>query len=125
MYNLNDPSLTKNSFVLLILKYFYCFFRYSGGPAAKEETRTADGITRGSYSYIDGHGITQFANYISDPVNGFRVAATNLPVGPSAPAGPSAPVLAVGPAPVAVAAPITPLETPEVRGQIFLSLANH
>lgn len=40
-------------------------------------------MTRGGYSYIDANGITQTVNYISDPVNGFRVAATNLPVGPA------------------------------------------
>ncbi|KAJ9573635.1 hypothetical protein L9F63_008976, partial [Diploptera punctata] len=65
-------------------------YGYTGGPSAKTETRTADGITRGGYSYIDGHGLVQSASYVSDPVNGFRVAATNLPVGPSAPAAPAA-----------------------------------
>lgn len=51
--------------------------------SSKAESRTADGITRGGYSYIDANGILQTVHYISDPVNGFRVAATNLPVGPS------------------------------------------
>lgn len=83
-------------------KHHSIIFRHSGGPSAKEETRTADGITRGSYSYIDGHGLVQTTSYVSDPVNGFRVAATNLPVGPSSPAA----VVAAGPA--------GPLETPEV-----------
>lgn len=55
-------------------------YGYSGGPSEKAETRTADGITRGSYSYIDSYGLVQRASYVSDPVNGFRVAATNLPV---------------------------------------------
>ncbi|PNF16007.1 hypothetical protein B7P43_G04612 [Cryptotermes secundus] len=55
-------------------------YGYSGGPSAKAETKTADGVTRGSYSYIDSYGIVQSANYVSDPINGFRVAATNLPV---------------------------------------------
>ncbi|XP_069698857.1 uncharacterized protein [Periplaneta americana] len=32
-------------------------YGYSGGPSVKTETRTADGITRGGYSYIDGHGL--------------------------------------------------------------------
>ena len=41
--------------------------------------KTADGVTRGSYSYIDANGILQSVNYISDAM-GFRVAATNLPV---------------------------------------------
>jgi PKD repeat protein len=55
-------------------------YGYSGGPSAKAESKTADGITRGSYSYIDSNGIEQRASYVSDPVNGFRIAATNLPV---------------------------------------------
>lgn len=61
-------------------------YGYSGGPSAKAETKTADGITRGGYSYVDGHGIVQSANYVADPVNGFRVAATNIPVHVAAPA---------------------------------------
>lgn len=55
-------------------------YGYIGGQSAKVESKTADGITRGSYSYIDSNGIVQSASYVSDPVNGFRVAATNLPV---------------------------------------------
>ncbi|KAJ4451010.1 hypothetical protein ANN_02446 [Periplaneta americana] len=55
-------------------------YGYSGGPSAKAETKTADGVTRGGYSYLDSNGIVQSASYVSDPVNGFRVAATNLPV---------------------------------------------
>ena len=99
-------------------------YGYSGGPSAKQETRTADGITRGSYSYIDAHGLVQSASYVSDPINGFRVAATNIPQAPAAavvaPAVAAAPVLAapaiVSHTPV-VAHPggaVAPLETPEV-----------
>ncbi|XP_063237662.1 pupal cuticle protein G1A-like [Bacillus rossius redtenbacheri] len=61
-------------------------YGYSGDTSAKHETRTLDGITQGGYSYLDANGLVQSASYVSDPVNGFRVAATNLPVGPSAPA---------------------------------------
>lgn len=60
-------------------------YGYSGGPSAKVETKTLDGVTRGGYSYVDGNGIIQSASYVADDVNGFRVAATNIPVGPSAP----------------------------------------
>jgi len=35
-------------------------YGYSGGPSAKHEERTLDGVTRGSYSYIDGNGIVSF-----------------------------------------------------------------
>ena len=41
--------------------------------------QTADGVTRGSYSYLDANGVYQTVNYISDAM-GFKVAATNLPV---------------------------------------------
>ncbi|EFA10573.1 cuticular protein precursor [Tribolium castaneum] len=59
-------------------------YGYVGPLSSKSETKTADGVTRGGYSYIDANGVLQTVHYISDPVNGFRVAATNLPVaGPS------------------------------------------
>jgi hypothetical protein len=54
-------------------------YGYFGGLSAKVESKTADGVTRGRYSYIDSNGIIQSVSYVSDPVNGFRVAATNLP----------------------------------------------
>jgi len=60
-------------------------YGYSGGPSAKVETKTLDGVTRGKYSYVDGNGLIQTASYVADDVNGFRVAATNIPVGPSSP----------------------------------------
>jgi len=116
------------------------FYGYAGGPSSKSETKTADGITRGAYSYIDANGLVQSVNYVSDPVNGFRVAATNLPVGPAPVpaavplAAAPAPVFAAGPAPAVYAAaaiptytsvsgpvvhtaalPLPPLDTPEVN----------
>jgi hypothetical protein len=108
-------------------------YGYSGGPSAKTETRTADGITRGGYSYVDGHGLVQSASYVSDPVNGFRVAATNLPVGPSAPAAPIAPIIQAAPAVLAAPAPIAlpaiaagvPLDTPEVVAARAAHFAAH
>lgn len=53
-------------------------YSYAGGPSAKEEVRGLDGVTRGSYSYLDAHGILQSVFYVADE-GGFRVAATNLP----------------------------------------------
>jgi len=81
-------------------------YGYAGGPSAKSEVKTADGITRGAYSYVDANGLVQQVNYVADPINGFRVAATNLPVAPAAP-------LAVGPVHVAQL-PVQVQETPEV-----------
>jgi len=54
-------------------------YGYSGPNSVKQEVKTADGVTRGSYSYVDANGIIQTVSYISDAM-GFRVAATNLPV---------------------------------------------
>ena len=59
-------------------------YGYSNQNSAKSESKTADGVVRGSYSYIDANGIQQTANYIADDIFGFRVAATNLPVAPVA-----------------------------------------
>ena len=50
------------------------------------QARNAYGVTTGSYQYIDANGLLQTVNYIADPVNGFRVAGTNLPVAGAAPA---------------------------------------
>ena len=54
-------------------------YGYSDPNSVKQEIKTADGVTRGGYSYVDANGIVQTVNYISDAM-GFRVAATNLPV---------------------------------------------
>ncbi|XP_070530392.1 uncharacterized protein [Cardiocondyla obscurior] len=59
-------------------------YSYAGGPSAKEEVRGLDGVTRGSYSYVDAHGILQSVFYVADE-DGFRVAATNLPTDNSLP----------------------------------------
>ena len=54
-------------------------FGYSDPNSARTETKTADGVVRGSYNYIDSEGRIQTVHYIADAL-GFRVAATNLPV---------------------------------------------
>merc|ERR1712002_523569 len=84
-------------------------FGHAGGPSARTEARNAYGVTTGSYQYIDANGLLQTVNYIADPVNGFRVAGTNLPVALAAPevAPLAAPVFDL-PLPVAVE------DTPEV-----------
>merc|ERR1711971_1162028 len=74
----------------------------------KQEVKTADGVTRGGYSYIDANGIVQTVNYISDAM-GFRVAATNLPVHH----------VDAAPAPVApAAAPVAPVAAPVVSAAV-------
>ena len=86
-------------------------YGFNTGNIAKHELSTADGITRGSYSYVDANGILQTTNYISDDVFGFRVAATNLPqhVVPAAHA-PVAPVHVQAVAPVAPVAEVKAAE---------------
>merc|ERR1712152_70086 len=67
--------------------------------------KTADGVIRGAYSYVDSDGIVQTVNYIADAL-GFRVGATNLPVHQveAEPAAAAAPVAVE--TPEAVAAPV-------------------
>ncbi|CAO1355928.1 unnamed protein product [Diamesa serratosioi] len=63
-------------------------YGYSGGPSTKSETKNLDGVTRGSYSYVDSNNILQSVAYTADSVNGFRASATNLPVAPQAEVAP-------------------------------------
>ena len=62
--------------------------------------RTADGVVRGAYQYVDSDGIVQTVNYIADAL-GFRVGASNLPVhhvdAPESVAEVTAPVAAAQP----------------------------
>merc|ERR1712013_653777 len=92
-------------------------FGYSDGNSVKQEVKTADGVVRGAYSYVDSDGIVQTVNYIADAM-GFRVGATNLPVhnidGAEAPVAVAAESPAVAaPSPV-VAAYNTPVIAPQV-----------
>ncbi|EFN77846.1 Cuticle protein 6, partial [Harpegnathos saltator] len=57
-------------------------FGYSAPGSARSEVRTANGATRGAYSYVDATGVIQTAQYVADGENGFRVIATNLPQAP-------------------------------------------
>ncbi|XP_037085674.1 cuticle protein 7-like [Pollicipes pollicipes] len=59
-------------------------YGYADINSAKNEVKTADGVVRGSYSYVDAYGLPQKVDYVSDAL-GFRVAGTNLPVGPAGP----------------------------------------
>lgn len=76
-------------------------YGYAGGPSSKAETKTADGVVRGEYSYVDANGIIQTAHYVADPHHGFRVVATNDPSGPLAHPVAAHPVPAPHPVPVA------------------------
>lgn len=79
IYSAESPLVTQYHSQDELGQYAY---GYNGGLSSKTETRTLDGITRGSYSYIDAKGFLQTVEYTADSVNGFRVAATNLPKAP-------------------------------------------
>ncbi|XP_022229255.2 uncharacterized protein LOC111078716 [Drosophila obscura] len=53
-------------------------YGYAEPHSSKQETRTLDGTTRGTYSYRDAAGKLQTVDYLAD-AQGFHVAATNLP----------------------------------------------
>merc|ERR1712079_866731 len=94
-------------------------FGYNDGSSVKQEVKTADGVIRGAYSYVDSDGIVQSVNYIADAL-GFRVGATNLPVHhvDVEPVAAAAPVAAPVATPVAasVSAPVA-VETPTVEAE--------
>ncbi|KAK9889566.1 hypothetical protein WA026_006940 [Henosepilachna vigintioctopunctata] len=53
-------------------------YGYVGPLSSHAESRTADGVTRGGYSFIDAFGKLQHVRYVADDRHGFRVEATNL-----------------------------------------------
>ncbi|SPP83109.1 histidine-rich protein PFHRP-II [Drosophila guanche] len=59
-------------------------YGYADPNSQKHETRAHDGTTRGSYSYVDGHGHVQSVSYTADPHHGFNAVGTNLPQAPHA-----------------------------------------
>ena len=105
-------------------------YGYNDGYSSKSETKHANGLTEGAYSYVDPNGVLQQYKYVSDE-NGYRVSGTNLPVAPAVPAVPVVPavpavpvedsIIAVkstpaqyeSPAPVAVAASVYQPEIPQ------------
>ena len=59
-------------------------FGYKNPNSARmEKGNAAAGTVEGSYSYLDGHGLTQKVNYVADAY-GFRVVGTNGASTPSA-----------------------------------------
>ena len=48
-------------------------FSYSNPLSSHQESMSLDGVTKGSYSYVDPNGVLQKVDYIADPVNGYQV----------------------------------------------------
>merc|ERR1712203_42101 len=99
-------------------------FGYQNINSARSETKDAFGVTRGSYQYVDANNVVQTVHYTADDINGFRVAATNVPVAPAAvplglPVAPEVPVTAP------LVAPVPVEETPEVAAARAEHLAAH
>lgn len=79
VYTAQSPILTQYHSQDGLGQYAY---GYNGDLSSKVESKSLDGVTRGSYSYIDADGRLQTVEYTADSVNGFRAAATNLPKAP-------------------------------------------
>merc|ERR1719160_2254522 len=58
-------------------------FGYQNINSTRTESKDAFGVTRGSYQYVDANNVVQTVHYTADDINGFRVAATNVPVAPA------------------------------------------
>ncbi|XP_018325741.1 cuticle protein 7-like [Agrilus planipennis] len=54
-------------------------YGYSEPLSAKSEIRSADGVTRGGYSFYDAEGKLRTVQYVADPLNGFQVVASDIP----------------------------------------------
>lgn len=52
--------------------------------SSASESKSHDGVTKGSYSYVDGYGHVQSVSYTADPHTGFHAVGTNLPQAPHA-----------------------------------------
>merc|ERR1712226_297657 len=100
-------------------------FGYQNINSARSESKDAFGVTRGSYQYVDANNVVQTVHYTADDINGFRVAATNVPVAPAATAAVGLPVAPEVPVSAPLLAPLPVVETPEVAAARAEHLAAH
>ncbi|XP_055913893.1 cuticle protein 19.8-like [Eupeodes corollae] len=63
-------------------------YGYNDQLSSKQETKSLNGITQGSYSYLDSNNVVQTVDYVAD-AGDFRVSATNLPKPVEAPVIPT------------------------------------
>merc|ERR1711953_1435847 len=99
-------------------------FGYQNINSARSESKDAFGVTRGSYQYVDANNVVQTVHYTADDINGFRVAATNVPVAPALVQA-DLPVAPEAPAAAPLVAPLPVEETPEVAAARAEHLAAH
>lgn len=91
-------------------------YGYRGLLSAKHEAAAGDGSVAGAYSYLDADGIVQSVRYLSDDVNGFRVAGTNLPTPPPPSPPPTSGSRSKGATGTGgFMVPVSVTETPEVK----------
>ncbi|XP_055842397.1 cuticle protein-like [Episyrphus balteatus] len=82
-------------------------FGFNDGHQARQEERSAEGVVRGAYRYIDANGEVQTVTYTADKHNGFLASGSNIPkIGRIPESGDS---IKIAPAGVIVE------DTPEVR----------
>merc|ERR1712226_112402 len=99
-------------------------FGYQNINSARSESKDAFGVTRGSYQYVDANNVVLTVHYTADDINGFRVAATNVPVAPALVQA-ALPVAPEAPAAAPLVAPLPVAETPEVAAARAEHLAAH
>lgn len=71
-----EPILQQGSAIGTDGQYSY---NYESGIESKTEVRQPDGLTQGTYSYLDQDGIVQHVQYTAGK-DGFNVISTNLPL---------------------------------------------
>lgn len=71
-----EPILQQGSAIGNDGQYSY---NYESGIESKTEIRQPDGLTQGTYSYLDQNGIVQHVQYTAGK-DGFNVISTNLPL---------------------------------------------
>ncbi|XP_055913104.1 cuticle protein-like [Eupeodes corollae] len=57
-------------------------FGFNDGRLARQEERSAEGVVRGAYRYVDANGEVQTVSYTADKHNGFVASGSNIPQAP-------------------------------------------
>ncbi|XP_055842396.1 cuticle protein-like [Episyrphus balteatus] len=93
-------------------------FGFNDGHQARHEERSAEGVVRGAYRYIDANGEVQTVTYTADKHNGFLASGSSIPkIGRIPETGQNGDIIEEAPAVVE--------ETPEVRAARAAHLEAH